>query len=55
MTFGSNAGVDDIGGMMRSEQAVRQFGLAAISAGNVVSAYLANEGEFGNSASRTGA
>ncbi|WP_363465452.1 aldehyde ferredoxin oxidoreductase family protein [Halogeometricum borinquense] len=49
MAFGSNAGVDDIVDVMKSNQLCDDYGLDAISAGNVVASYLAAEDEFGNS------
>ncbi|WP_137286553.1 aldehyde ferredoxin oxidoreductase family protein [Halorussus salinisoli] len=48
MAFGSNAGVDDIVDVMKSNELCDRYGLDAISAGNTVSAYLASEDEFGN-------
>ncbi|ADQ68641.1 aldehyde:ferredoxin oxidoreductase [Halogeometricum borinquense DSM 11551] len=48
MAFGSNAGVDDIVDVMKSNQLCDDYGLDAISAGNVVASYLAAEDEFGN-------
>ena len=48
MAFGSNSGVDDIVDVMKSNEQCDQYGLDAISAGNVVAAYLASEDEFGN-------
>jgi aldehyde:ferredoxin oxidoreductase len=48
MSFGSNAGVDDIVDVMQSNELCDRYGLDTISCGNVVSAYLASEGEFGN-------
>ena len=48
MSFGSNAGVDDIVDVMQSNELCDRYGLDSISCGNVVSAYLASEGEFGN-------
>jgi len=48
MAFGSNAGVDDIVEVMKSNEQCDQYGLDAISAGNVVSAYLASEDAFGD-------
>ena len=48
MSFGSNAGVDDIVAVMKSNDLCDRYGLDTISAGDVVSAYLASEDEFGN-------
>ena len=48
MAFGSNAGVDDIVDVMKSNRLCDELGLDAISAGNVIAAYLAAEEEFGN-------
>jgi aldehyde:ferredoxin oxidoreductase len=48
MSFGSNAGVDDIVDVMQSNELCDRYGLDSISCGNVVSAYLASEEEFGN-------
>jgi aldehyde:ferredoxin oxidoreductase len=48
MSFGSNAGVDDIVDVMQSNELCDRYGLDSISCGNVVSAYLASEAEFGN-------
>jgi aldehyde:ferredoxin oxidoreductase len=48
MSFGSNAGVDDIVDVMQSNELCDRYGLDTISCGNVVSAYLASEDEFGN-------
>ncbi|WP_311170243.1 aldehyde ferredoxin oxidoreductase family protein [Halobellus ordinarius] len=48
MAFGSNSGVDDIVDVMKSNQLCDDYGLDAISAGNVVASYLAAEDEFGN-------
>ncbi|WP_135535228.1 aldehyde ferredoxin oxidoreductase family protein [Halostella pelagica] len=48
MSFGSNAGVDDIVDVMQSNELCDTLGLDTISAGDVVSAYLAAEDEFGN-------
>jgi aldehyde:ferredoxin oxidoreductase len=48
MAFGSNAGVDDVVDVMRSNEQCDRYGLDTISTGDVVSAYLAAEGEFGN-------
>ncbi|THE66351.1 aldehyde ferredoxin oxidoreductase [Salinadaptatus halalkaliphilus] len=48
MAFGSNAGVDDVVDVMKSNKLCDELGLDTISAGDVVSAYLASEDEFGN-------
>ena len=48
MSFGSNAGVDDIVDVMQSNELCDTYGLDSITCGNVVSAYLASEDEFGN-------
>jgi len=48
MSFGSNAGIDDIVDVMQSNELCDTLGLDTISAGDVVSAYLAAEDEFGN-------
>jgi aldehyde:ferredoxin oxidoreductase len=48
MSFGSNAGVDDITDVMRSNEQCDRYGLDTISTGDVVSAYLAANDEFGN-------
>jgi aldehyde:ferredoxin oxidoreductase len=48
MAFGSNAGVDDIVDVMKSNELCDRYGLDAISAGNTVAAYLASNDEFGN-------
>ncbi|MFD1585842.1 aldehyde ferredoxin oxidoreductase family protein [Halorientalis brevis] len=48
MAFGSNAGVDDVVDVMRSNEQCDRYGLDTISAGDVVSAYLAANDEFGN-------
>ncbi len=48
MAFGSNAGVDDVVDVMRSNELCDQLGMDTISCGDVVSAYLASEDEFGN-------
>ncbi|WP_435365739.1 aldehyde ferredoxin oxidoreductase family protein [Haloarchaeobius sp. DYHT-AS-18] len=48
MSFGSNAGVDDIVDVMKSNDLCDEFGMDTISCGDVVSAYLASEDEFGN-------
>ncbi len=49
MAFGSNAGVDDIVSVMKSNDLCDNLGMDTISCGDVVSAYLASEDEFGNS------
>jgi aldehyde:ferredoxin oxidoreductase len=48
MSFGSNAGIDDIVDVMQSNELCDTLGLDTISAGDVVSAYLSAEDEFGN-------
>ncbi|WP_254527760.1 aldehyde ferredoxin oxidoreductase family protein [Natrinema gelatinilyticum] len=48
MAFGSNAGIDDIVDVMQSNKLCDEYGLDTISAGDVVSAYLKSEDEFGN-------
>ncbi|UPV75399.1 aldehyde ferredoxin oxidoreductase [Halorussus limi] len=48
MAFGSNAGIDDIVDVMKSNELCDRYGLDAISCGNTVSAYLASEDEFGD-------
>jgi aldehyde:ferredoxin oxidoreductase len=48
MTFGPNAGVDDIVDVMQSNELCDTLGLDTISCGDVVSAYLSAEEEFGN-------
>jgi len=48
MSFGSNAGVDDIVDVMQSNELCDRYGLDSITCGNVVSAYLSSEAEFGN-------
>ncbi|WP_435335818.1 aldehyde ferredoxin oxidoreductase family protein [Haloarchaeobius sp. TZWWS8] len=48
MSFGSNAGVDDVVDVMKSNSLCDEFGLDTISCGDVISAYLASEDEFGN-------
>jgi aldehyde:ferredoxin oxidoreductase len=48
MAFGSNAGIDDIVDVMQSNKLCDEYGLDTISTGDVVSAYLASEDEFGN-------
>ena len=49
MSFGSNVGVDDIVDIMQSNELCDQYGLDTISCGNVIAAYLASEGAFGDS------
>ncbi|WP_458189412.1 aldehyde ferredoxin oxidoreductase family protein [Haladaptatus sp. NG-WS-4] len=49
MAFGSNAGVDDVVSVMKSNDLCDEFGMDTISCGDVVSAYLAANDEFGNS------
>ncbi len=48
MAFGSNAGVDDIVEVMKSNEQCDRYGLDTITTGNVVSAYLASEDAFGD-------
>lgn len=48
MAFGSNAGVDDIVTIMKSNDLCDRFGLDTISCGNTIAAYLAANDEFGN-------
>jgi aldehyde:ferredoxin oxidoreductase len=48
MSFGSNALVDDFVAIMKSNELCDQYGLDTISCGDVVSAYLKSEDEFGN-------
>ncbi|WP_439027648.1 aldehyde ferredoxin oxidoreductase family protein [Haloarchaeobius sp. DT45] len=48
MAFGSNAGIDDVVDVMQSNELCDEFGMDTISCGDVVSAYLASEDEFGN-------
>ncbi|WP_246985571.1 aldehyde ferredoxin oxidoreductase C-terminal domain-containing protein [Halorientalis marina] len=48
MAFGANAGIDDVVDVMVSNDLCDELGLDTISCGDVVSAYLAAEGEFGN-------
>jgi aldehyde:ferredoxin oxidoreductase len=48
MSFGSNAGVDDVVDVMQSNQLCDEFGMDTISCGDVVSAYLASEDAFGD-------
>ncbi|MFC4450859.1 aldehyde ferredoxin oxidoreductase family protein [Halorussus aquaticus] len=49
MSFGSNAGVDDVVSVMKSNDLCDDLGMDTISCGDAVSAYLAAEDEFGNS------
>ncbi|WP_276279816.1 aldehyde ferredoxin oxidoreductase family protein [Halorussus caseinilyticus] len=49
MAFGSNAGVDDVVSVMKSNDLCDELGMDTISCGDVVSAYLAANDEFGNS------
>jgi aldehyde:ferredoxin oxidoreductase len=48
MSFGSNAGVDDIVDVMQSNELCDRLGMDTISCGNTIAAYLAAENEFGN-------
>jgi aldehyde:ferredoxin oxidoreductase len=48
MAFGSNAGVDDVVDVMQSNELCDELGMDTISAGDVVSAYLASEDAFGD-------
>ncbi|WP_338728675.1 aldehyde ferredoxin oxidoreductase C-terminal domain-containing protein [Haladaptatus sp. DJG-WS-42] len=48
MSFGSNALVDDIVDVMKSNELCDEFGVDTISAGDAISAYLAANDEFGN-------
>ena len=48
MAFGSNAGVDDVVDVMRSNELCDRLGMDTISCGNTIDAYLAAEDEFGN-------
>ena len=48
MAFGSNAGVDSVDSVMKANDQCDELGMDTISCGDVVSAYLASEGEFGN-------
>ncbi|WP_435069162.1 aldehyde ferredoxin oxidoreductase C-terminal domain-containing protein [Haloplanus sp. C73] len=48
MAFGSNAGVDDLPAVMHANDRCDELGLDTISCGDVVSAYLAAEGGFGD-------
>ncbi|WP_247010648.1 aldehyde ferredoxin oxidoreductase family protein [Halorientalis litorea] len=48
MAFGSNAGVDDIVDVMKSNEQCDIYGVDTISCGNTIAAYLASEDEFGN-------
>jgi aldehyde:ferredoxin oxidoreductase len=49
MAFGSNAGVDDVVSIMKSNDLCDNLGLDTISTGDAISAYLSAEDEFGNS------
>ncbi len=49
MAFGSNAGIDDIVSVMKSNDLCDELGMDTISCGDVVSAYLKSEDAFGNS------
>ena len=48
MAFGSNAMVDDVVDVMQSNELCDEYGMDTISCGDVVSAYLAANDEFGN-------
>ncbi|WP_254547174.1 aldehyde ferredoxin oxidoreductase family protein [Halomarina pelagica] len=48
MAFGSNAGIDDVTAVMRSNELCDRLGMDTISCGDVVSAYLASEDAFGD-------
>ncbi|MES3516351.1 MAG: aldehyde ferredoxin oxidoreductase C-terminal domain-containing protein [Natronomonas sp.] len=48
MSFGSNAGVDDIVDVMQANDRCDELGLDTISCGDVVSAYLASQDAFGD-------
>ncbi|MFP9060386.1 aldehyde ferredoxin oxidoreductase family protein [Natrialbaceae archaeon A-chndr2] len=48
MSFGSNVGVEDIVDVMQSNELCDELGLDTISAGDVISAYLASEDAFGD-------
>jgi aldehyde:ferredoxin oxidoreductase len=48
MSFGSNCAVDDVVSVMKSNELCDQLGMDTISCGDTVAAYLASEGEFGN-------
>ncbi|WP_135822179.1 aldehyde ferredoxin oxidoreductase family protein [Halostella litorea] len=48
MSFGSNPMVDDIVDVMQSNELCDEYGLDTISCGDVVSAYVAAEDEWGN-------
>jgi aldehyde:ferredoxin oxidoreductase len=50
MAFGSNAGNDDFVSIMKANDLCDELGLDTISCGDVISAYLASEDEFGNTA-----
>ncbi|WP_266078885.1 aldehyde ferredoxin oxidoreductase family protein [Haladaptatus caseinilyticus] len=49
MAFGSNAGIDDVVSVMKSNDLCDELGMDTISCGDVISAYLAANDEFGNS------
>jgi len=49
MAFGSNAAVDDIISVMKSNELCDIYGMDTISCGDTVAAYLKREDEFGNS------
>jgi aldehyde:ferredoxin oxidoreductase len=49
MAFGSNAGVDDVVSVMKSNDLCDDLGMDTISCGDVVSAYLASVDAFGDS------
>jgi aldehyde:ferredoxin oxidoreductase len=49
MAFGSNPMVDDVVSVMKSNKLCDDLGMDTISCGDVISAYLASEDEFGNS------
>ncbi|WP_115865511.1 aldehyde ferredoxin oxidoreductase family protein [Halorussus litoreus] len=48
MAFGSNAGIDDVVDVMKSNERCDRYGLDTISTGNTISAYLASEDAFGD-------
>jgi aldehyde:ferredoxin oxidoreductase len=48
MAFGSNCAVDDVVDVMHSNERCDELGMDTISCGNTIAAYLASEGEFGN-------
>jgi aldehyde:ferredoxin oxidoreductase len=50
MAFGSNAGIEDVRDVMRSNDRCDEFGMDTISCGDVVSAYLASQDAFGDAA-----